>query len=85
MSDVLSSELGHKDSMGNVKDLPPEDVQRMSAGTGMQHRELNHAADLNVNRVPLGAGHAVAVEGKSLLDLGEGKAADMLVFDLTPV
>ena len=43
ISIVLDGEMEHQDTMGNKAVIKKHDVQRMTAGTGLQHSEWNHA------------------------------------------
>lgn len=42
---VLRGELSHKDSMGNGTTIRPNEVQRMTAGTGVLHSEYSSPSD----------------------------------------
>ncbi len=49
ISIVLEGTLEHKDSMGSIQVIKKDDVQVMSAGTGILHSEYNHSNEEKVN------------------------------------
>lgn len=50
---ILEGALEHKDSMGHTQAIHPNEVQVMSAGTGVFHSEYNHNRDKKVNLLQL--------------------------------
>jgi redox-sensitive bicupin YhaK (pirin superfamily) len=46
---VLEGSLAHKDSMGHQQALGPNEIQRMSAGTGVMHSEFNPSSNEKVH------------------------------------
>lgn len=53
VSIVLHGELGHRDSTGRSEVVRPGEVQRMSAGTGIIHSEMNPSATEEVKFLQL--------------------------------
>jgi len=74
---VLAGELGHKDSLGNGSVIRPGEIQRMSAGTGIRHSEMNASVEAPVHFLqiwiePDEAGHTPSYEQVELnSDAGE--------------
>lgn len=49
VSYVVAGALGHKDSLGTNGTIVPGEIQRMSAGSGVRHSEMNHSATAPVH------------------------------------
>jgi redox-sensitive bicupin YhaK (pirin superfamily) len=49
ISVVLDGEIGHRDSMGHEESIKKNEVQVMSAGTGIEHSEYNHSKEQDLN------------------------------------
>lgn len=50
---VLEGTIAHKDSLGNEALIEAGEVQRMSAGTGIRHSEINPSADRRAHALQL--------------------------------
>ena len=83
---IVSGELTHRDSLDNVASIGRGRVQRMSAGTGVQHSEYNASPDtpvhlLQIWLLPDAAGHAPGYEE---MELGPAGAHDRLRLVASP-
>ncbi len=83
ISYVLSGELAHQDSMGNIEGIPPGD-ERAELALDPARKAYVHLArgTLDVNGMSISAGDALLVDAETQLNLANGRQAEVLVFDL---
>ena len=73
VSYVLEGALAHQDNIGNGTAIVPGELQRMTAGSGVRHSEVNHAKDasthfLQIWLLPSAANLAPGYEQKAFSD-----------------
>lgn len=81
---VLAGTILHRDDLGHEVLIRAGDVQRMTAGTGVRHSEMNPSADtrahvLQIWIVPAQKGLAPSYEQKALVGAGQRNALVTLV------
>lgn len=74
---VIRGAIKHQDSMGNEEIVPAGDVQRMTAGSGVQHSEVNPSQDEELELLqiwihPDQKGLEPGYEQRSFAERGEG-------------
>ena len=52
---IVSGQLSHKDSMGNIETMKRGDVQMTSGGTGISHSEFNDGSSEQVHFIQIWA------------------------------
>ena len=76
---IVDGELSHRDSMGRGATLKRNDVQRMSAGTGVMHSEVNQSKDpvhlLQIWILPEAEGLKPSYEDRTIRGGGEAQPA----------
>lgn len=83
---VLSGALQHRDSLGNSEIIKAGDVQRMTAGAGIQHSEFNYSPIepvhlLQIWLMPEKKGLRPGYEQKSILGLQPGTWSTVAAHD----
>ena len=79
---VTDGLLAHQDSMGNGTDIPPGDVQRMSAGTGVMHSEKRGRLRLIASEA--GAEDSVTIHADASIYAGLFDAGESATLPLNP-
>lgn len=79
ISYVLEGGLAHRDSLGTGSIIRPGEIQRMSAGTGIQHSEMNASGEQPVHFyqiwiLPEARGAAPGYEQVALPPVAEGES-----------